>query len=1068
MKNIGKIIVTGLVMVLTAFGGAQVSAQTRVSGTVIDGKGEPVAGAVVMLQGSGSVAATTDLDGRYQINIPASVSKPSLRFTCMGYKDQTVRVEGRTVVDFTVEEDTEELEEVVVVGYGYMRKSDLTGSVASVKIDDEEASRSTTIGQLLQGHAAGVQVLNNGGAPDGGISIRIRGMSSFNGSSEPLYVVDGVIVNADSSSESLINQGMDNTDSDQAVNGLMGLNPQDIASIEILKDASATAIYGSHGANGVVLITTKSASRERPVIRFNAGVDISTVSKRADILSFDEYTDFIYDKALLGHSGADTVLGQIYDDPVNRQGIKVFPADWQDIAFRKALSQRYFFSISGKPNTTSYTFSLGYSDKQGVIKTTGVEQYTMRLNLDKTVGKRLRFGTKTNLAYINSNLTQATGGGRFTSATSLIRSILSFRPYSRINFNEDYEDEMGNLQSSPLRWIDKNHFINSRQEYRITPNLYAEFKIAKWLTFRSTIGGDYRNSEQQKFKSARINTSTEGSNGASGTYEYFYWNWDNMLMFNKKFKGGHNLSGTLGSTLNSRFSSTQTIQGWGIDQYMAGMASINSAPYARLNYAESHSQTESFFIRGIYSYKDRYVLTATYRLDGSSKFRDENKWASFPSFAFAWRLNQEPWFKVDAISMAKLRVGWGRVGNQNIGNMLTLSNYTNSTIPTHDPGNLAESTVVLYPGNLANPGLKWETTEQVNAGLDLSLWKGRLTFSADVYYKQTFDLLQQKDIPGSSGFERIYVNEGNIENKGLELAIDAVPARTKDFEWSVNGNISFNRNKIVKISETADTKSIFITPDKQQEVVYFYGSTLGSSNYVYYPGNIFMEGHPMGLFYGWKVKGVVQEGELGTPLSESGAGRAPGYLDYYDLNGNGYIDDDDRTIIGDPNPDFTFGFGTTLVWKRLSLSANFNGSYGNDIININRAVETFTNTTSSNVLRDAYYKAWTPDNPDTTYPAIGQIVQDDSKKVASWYVEDGSYLRLANVTLSYALPVKKNSKFIKGLSLSATAGNVYVWTRYSGWDPDVNSYGTNIRKMGCDSGSYPNNRSYSFDVKFTF
>ena len=1059
---------TGLLFVLTAFAGTGLSAQTRVSGTVKDTKGEPVVGAVVMLQGSRSVAATTDLGGRYSLNIPASATRPVLNASCIGYKDQSLALRSLTVLDFVLEDDTEELEESVVIGYGSMRRSDLTGSVSSVRIDDDEASRSSDISQLLQGHAAGVQVLYNGGAPDGGISIRVRGMSSFNGSSEPLYVVDGVIVNAESSSETLLTAGQDNNSSDESVNGLLGINTQDIASIEILKDASATAIYGSHGANGVVLITTKSANRDRPSIRFNAGVDFSRVSKRADILEFDEYAEYIHDKALLGQSGAGTVLSQMFDDPTNMQGVKVFPVNWQDIAFRTAVSKRFYLSISGRPSSLSYSFSLGYSDREGIIKTTGVEQYTMRLNLDKTIGKRFKIGTRTNMAFIDSDLTQATGGGRFTAATSLTRSILSFRPYSRVDMYEDYEDESGHLQSSPLRWLDRNNFINSRQEYRITPNLYAEYKIAKWLTFRSTVGGDYRNSELQKFKSARINTSTEGTNAASGTYEYFYWNWDNMLLFNKKFRHGHNLSGTLGSTLNSRFSSNQTVQGWGIDQYMARMQSINAAPYTSRNYTESQSQTESFFVRGIYSYKDRYVLTATYRVDGSSKFRDENKWASFPSFAFAWRLNQEPWFKIPAVSMAKIRVGWGRVGNQNIGNMLTLSNFGNNTIPTHDPGNLAESTVVLYPSNLANPGLKWETTEQYNIGLDLSLWKGRLSFSADAYLKKTFDLLQQKTIPTSSGFSNIYVNEGDIENRGLEFSLDAIPVKTRNFEWSLNGNISFNRNKIVKISDTADSKSIYLKPGQLKEVVYFYGSSIGTSNYVTDPANIFIEGQPMALFYGYKVKGIVQEGETGTAISEGGAGREPGYIEYCDLNGNGYIDIDDRTIIGDPNPDFTYGFGTGFIWKRLSLNVNFIGSYGNDILNVNKSVETYTATTSSNVLHDAYFKAWTPQHPDAEFPALGRITNDDTKKVSSWYIEDGSYLRLASLSLNYNVPVKKNSKFVKGLSLGVSGNNLHVWTKYSGWDPDVNSYGSNVRKMGCDSGSYPNNRTYSFDVKFTF
>ena len=1055
-----------LFLIISAWSGVSAAAQGRIGGKVLDAKGEPVVGAVVMLENNTSVAATTDFDGRYSMTIPSSARHPKLKASCIGYVEQTLDAEGKTEVNFVLEENAEELDEVVVVGYGSMRRSDLTGSVASVRIDEGEASRSTNIGQLLQGQASGVQVVNDGGAPDGGVSILVRGASSFNGSSQPLYVVDGIIFNGASSSHRMLTVGTSG-DSDDTVNGLMGLNPQDIASIEILKDASATAIYGSEGANGVVLITTKTANRERPVIRFNSGVDVSQISKRADILSFDEYSDYIYTKVQMEVPGGRSILEAMYEDPVNRTGLKVYPVDWQDYALRTAVSQRYYLSIAGKPKSTSYSYSLGYSDREGIIRTTSVKQYTMRLNLDRTVGKRFRFGTKTNLAYIDSDMTQATSGGSLISSTSLIRSIMMFPPYSSYNLEEEFEDEEGNLQSSPLRWLDRRDFVDTRQEYRITPNLYAEYKIAPWLTFRSMVGGDYRNAEYQKFKSSLINTTSEGSNAATGTFESLYWNIDNLLMFDKKL-GAHNLSGTLGSTVNKKLSIDERVQGWGIDQYKAGVNSINSAPYTGLSYYENQSQLASFFIRAIYSYRDRYVLTATFREDGSSKFREGNKWAAFPSFAFAWRLNQEPWFKIPAVSMAKLRLGWGRVGNQNIGSRLTLSNYGSSHIPTHDVGNSAESTIVLYPSNIANPDLKWETTEQLNAGLDLSLWKGRVALTVDAYRKMTYDLLQSKAIPYSTGFTSVYVNEGDIENKGLELTLDLVPVKTHSWEWTLNGNISFNRSKIVKISDTADSKQVFITPDHAEEVVYFYGSSLGSSNYVTYPGNIFMEGYPMALFYGWKVKGIVREGQVGTPLAEGGEERQPGYIDYYDLNGNGYIDDEDRTIIGNPNPDFIYGFQTALTWKRLTLSAGFNGSFGNDIINMNKAVETYTATAGSNVLRDAFHKAWTPENQDTDYPAVGSISTTDSRKVSTWYVEDGSYLRLANLSLSWRAPIRRDARVLKGLTLSASANNLHVWTRYSGWDPDVNSFGTNIRKLGCDSGSYPANRTFSFDVKFTF
>ena len=572
-------------------------AQTRVTGVVRDAAGDPVPGAVIMLEGHASVGTTSGSDGRYLILLPSSAKNPVLKAMCIGYIESSQAVSGRSAVDFSLEEEKQEIEEVVVVGYGSMRRSDLTGSVTSVRIDEGEAARSTSIDQLLQGRASGVQVLNAGGAPDAGVSIRIRGLSSFNGSTEPLYVVDGIIINASQGGEALLTQGSDNSGSDEETNGLMGINPQDIKSIEILKDASATAIYGALGANGVVMITTKVANRDRPTVTFSSGLDFHKVSKRQDILTFDEYCDYLRTKRDLGTgTGAETYLGRIFEDPARCLNVKVYPVEWQDVVLRTAVGQRYYFSTSGRPKSLSYAFSLGYSDNEGIVKRTGVQQYTVRLNLDKTVSKRFKFGTKTSAAYVDSDMTQGTGGGRMTSATSCIRSMVSYRPYSttELNYDDDEDDDEEDLRSSPDKWINKVHFINYRKEYRINPSFYAEYKVFPWLTFKSTLGGDYRNSERQKFKSSKINTTAEGTNGASGTYEQFNWNWDNSFMFSKKIRS-HSISGTIGSSAHKTSSTTQSVEGWNIDQYMGGMESLNTAPNTRLTYMENARKDFKWF-----------------------------------------------------------------------------------------------------------------------------------------------------------------------------------------------------------------------------------------------------------------------------------------------------------------------------------------------------------------------------------------------------------------------------------------------------------------------------------------
>ncbi len=1062
MKNMKNILSRSLVVafLLLLCGNMFAQGRINVSGTVKDSKGEPVIGAVVMLTGNTAIGVTTNIDGKYTISIPASAKTPSLTVSCISYQTQVIPVNSRSVIDVVLLEDAQELEEVVVVGYGSMRKSDLTGSVASVRINEDDAAQSTSLDQLIQGRAAGVQVINTSAQPDAGVSIRVRGLASFNGSTEPLYVVDGVIINASSDSGTLMTQGLDNSSSDQDMNGLMGINPNDIASMEILKDASATAIYGAQGANGVVLITTKTATREKPTINFSAGFDVSQRYKKMDVLGFDDWIDFCVD---MGGN-----ISKVFIDPDGRSGLKVQPVDWQDYVMQTAFNQRYYVSISGRPKSLSYMFSLGYTNKEGVVKGSAVDNFTIRLNLEKTISKRLVIGTKTSLAYINSMMTQGTDGSRMNAASSLMRSMISSRPYMRLDDEEEEDDSEpdeteGTFRSGPDKWL--AGFKNYRNEFRVTPNIYLQYTIFPWLNYKVMAGGDYRSYERTKWKAASINTTAEGNIGAVGNFETTRYNIDNTLNFNKKF-GGHRVYGTLGLTATHNGSRNQAVEGWGITQYIPQAASLNSAPNSLFRYTESESSTLSTFIRAVYNYKDRYTLTATYRIDGSSRFQGANKWSSFPSFAFAWNMNREPWFKVPVISTAKIRLGWGRTGSQAVSNYQTLSNYTSTGYADNSVDNPAGRVVSMYPSNLANPNLKWETTEQLNGGLDLGLWKGRFTLNVDAYYKRTFDLLQSKNIPLSSGFSTIWINEGEIENKGLEFAMEAVPVKTRDFEWTVSGNISLNRNKILAIGADAETRNIFVTPDRQEEVSFFLGSKLGSSAPTY-PGNIFMVGYPMGLFYGLTTDGIVQEGETGVPLGSGNSPREPGWIKFVDLDGNGYVDDDDRTIIGDPNPDFTYGFSTSLSYKRLTLTANFVGSFGNDIINVSNLLDKYPHYNTRNIFSEAYFDAWSTENPTGKYPALRHTILNDLYVPLDRTIEDASYLRLAKVALAYDIPMPKNG-ILRGLNVAASVGNPYVWTKYSGWDPDVNSFGANVKKMGVDVGSYPSVRTYSIDLKFRF
>lgn len=1036
--------------------GLSASAQDfTVNGTVKDDKGQPVIGAVVMVEGNQSKGAVTDINGTYVLS---GVSpKDILNFSCIGYKTASMAIEGRRTVDAVMAEDSKLLDEAVVIGYGAMKRSDLTGSVTSVRVDEENASRSTSVDQLLQGRAAGVQVISNSSSPDAGVSIRIRGLSSFNGGSEPLYVVDGVIINASSNSESLIS---DLTTEES--NGLLGINPQDIASMEILKDASATAIYGSQGANGVVLITTKNAKKDRTTVSFNAGITIGRVNKHMDMLDFDEFVNYIMD------IGRNDVAAKIYENPSTREGLKVIPTDWQDYTLRTSVSQRYFLSVSGRPGNTVYRLSMGYSDKQGLIRNTGVKQLTMRLNLDWNINKNLKIGTKTNVAWIKSQMTQGANASSISSGNSMTRSMLTYHPYAtedELSEDPDDDDEI-NYTTGPDRWL--KYFTNNRTQVKFTPSLYLEWKIVPWLTFKTSAGADYQSLSYDKFRGIQI-SRVNGSTGAVSLGDSFRVNWYNMFMVDKRF-GGHNISGTIGSTTTYSTKGTQTVQAWYIEQDASQSASLNGSvsPYNSLSYSETTNAIQSFLARAVYNYRDRYVLTATIRTDGSSRFQGKNKWATFPSFAAAWRMSEENWFRSRAVSMVKFRLGWGRVGNQAIPAYRTLPIFTTSTISDHSPYNETGYLRGTYLSYISNPDLKWETTEQVNGGVDLGFFKGRLTLSADVYYKMTKDLLQSKNISRTSGYSSMWVNQGDVSNRGVELTIEGVPVKTKDIEWTLGGNISFNQNKITNIGADIQTQEIYLSEGNKQVCNFFWGSMMRSSTATTSVLNIFVEGQPMGMFYGFKTLGVVKEGEDWPGIGSSSADRAkPGDVKYVDINGNGYIDDDDRTLIGNPNPLFTFGFNTSFTWKNLSISADFNGSYGNKIYNNNLYVDLNTLPTSTvvvNVKRTAYIDAWSPKNPDGTQPRL----QYDDQYISDRYIEDGSFLRMSNLSLSYRIPIKKKNFFLRAMSLGASVGNVFVLTKYSQWDPEVNSYGSDITRMGVDSGSYPGQRSYSFDLKFTF
>lgn len=874
-------------------------AQTAVSGRITDKNGESVIGATILVKGT-TTGTSSDAEGRYKIVIPAAAEK-TLQVSYLGYKPQEIAVGTRTRIDIELESDEAQIEEVVVVGYGTLRKSDVTGAVTSVKIDKNEAAQVASFDKLLQGHAAGVQVTTGNAAPGGAVSVKIRGTSSFNGTGEPLYVVDGIILNPSSQD---VKNPLGST-GQEAQNALASISPQDIASMEILKDASATAIYGSMGANGVVLITTKQGTSDTPRIEFSTMVDISTPRKHIDVLDLDQFLAYSDDVGV----SLDIKEGEVLE-----------ARDWQDYTMRNAVSINTRVSVSGRSDKSNYYLAGGYLDNNGIIRNTNVRQYDFRANFDHRIAKFIKVGTKTTVSNRKNQMTQGTEPGgtqNATRATSMIRQMLGSKPYVTTS-GEDLGDEE-DYKGTDL-WL--NSYEDGSDEFRLSGSLYADIRLTKWLSFKTTFGTDYRNKNRTRFYGQYLDN---GLNGRAGFSELvaFRYNVDNMFNINKSFKGGHRIDAVLGISVNSAENHNSTINAQDFPDYPAlefRSDAISNAKTQVPGYSEDASTLMSYIARMVYSYKDRYVLTATFRADGSSKFSKENRFSYFPSFSAAWRMSEEKFMKnLNFISNLKLRAGWGMVGNQGLSPYQTLTTY--SSMYTADPNSDysvspdGQFVIGIKPSIMSNRELKWETTEQYNVGLDLGLLDNRLNMTLDLYYKNTKDLLQQISIPPSTGFSSMWINRGNIENRGVEFSVDAYPVDNADFTWNVNANISFNRNKIGSIGlPAASHGNIFASAFEGEEIS-------NTSDYFKMPANIFIEGRPAGLFYGFRTNGIVTQEAIDKGLVPTYRGQQlqPGDIWYLDTDGSGNVDDMDKEVIGDPNPSFTYGFSTSFRWKSLQL-----------------------------------------------------------------------------------------------------------------------------------------------------
>ncbi len=1063
---------TCLAMLLLSF---SLMAQNKViTGTVVDQQG-PVVGASVIEKGTTN-GITTDLDGKYSLTVPQGAT---LVISSIGYKDVEIVVGTSSVYNATLQEDRELLDEVVVVGYGTMKKSDLSGASVSMNEESLRGSIVSSLDQTLQGRAAGVTAVQTSGAPGSSSSIRVRGQATINANAEPLYVIDGVIVQGGGNSGASFGLG------DALGNGkvstispLSTINPADIVSMEILKDASATAIYGAQGANGVVLITTKRGKVGDAKISYDGMFALSRQTKRIDMMNLREFAEWQNELTYIGEVQDPSAY---YADP----SILGYGTNWQDAIFQTALQHQHQLSVSGGTDKVQYYVSGSYMDQEGTIIGSNFDRFSVRTNLDAQLKKWIKLGVNVSFTNTNDDLKLA------DSEAGLINYSLTSLPDVPIydvdgNFSSTSRE--GLTSPNPVALAMYDDILLNRQ--KLAGNIFADITPIKNLTWHTEIGFDISNSKAERYKPmVDLGGWVRAANESSIQYNRnLFWQLKNYLTYANTW-GKHSVTAMVGqeawassweyaSVFNNNLPSDEVHNpalGSGEPKIGAGFGSASMA---------------SFFTRETYNYDQRYYITYTYRYDGSSNFGPENRWAGFHSVAGSWRFNNEPWLKdVEWFSNGKLRLGWGQTGNSNIGG------YAWGSSISVMPSALGTG---YRPANIPNTAIKWEHQEQYNLGLDLGFFQDRLNLTVDAYYKVSNDMLMSMQLPsymgtsgnGSSALAAPKGNYGSIENKGLEITLDAHPF-VGEFQWDSNIQFSFNRNKLLSLSGTANANLV----------------GYGQWSDVVCVSEI---GKPLYNFYGYEVIGVYEDYEdiLNSPKAEKypadgnfvrGNTVWVGDLKFKDVNEDGKIDVNDRTDLGSPLPKFTFGWNNTFRYKNFDLNIFINGSYGNKVMNYtliaggSGGIAAMRSAwVNQSAAATADHARLVPIDPDKVYesgswydditnvkvsntgtktprPTLGD--PNDNDRISSRFIEDGSYIRIKNLSLGYTFPKKWISKAkIENLRLYANIQNLYTFTKYSGYDPEVGASTQDSTGLtyGLDNGRYPSPTMYSFGLNITF
>jgi TonB-linked SusC/RagA family outer membrane protein len=997
----------------------------KIEGTVTDAAGEPIIGANVSVVGSQSIGTITDLDGKFSLKVPEDCT---LHVSYIGYIVQNVDIKGKSFVKVVLKEDTKTLDEIVVVGYGTMKKSDITGSLSSVKVDELKEGVSTSVDQMLFGKSAGVTVVQNSGEPGGGYSINIRGASSINAGVSPLYVIDGIPIDNSRAIDQGSISGFNSSRTPR--NPLASINPADIESIEILKDASATAIYGSRGANGVILVTTRGGSSEKMKVSYSGSFGVQTPARRLDLLNATDYKRVMNEIIDAGTGEEGNRVGDIANNGAG--------TDWQDEVTRNAITHEHQLSFSGGTSKTFYYASFNYTKQDGIVKNTSFERWGARLNLKSDISSKLTLGMNVTGSYMKDQFV-ADGYGVNKDAGVL---------YAAYNFDPTLPvwGEDGAYATSSLLSVDNpvaiQEGMSSRSDtYRILASAYAEYHITKDLFAKLNVGTDFLNENRKNFNSSLCEFGRDnGGVGSNQNGEKTNYIVEGTVNYNKTIKQ-HSFGALFGlsyqrfsnSSMNMRAASFPD-ESLGADNLTAGAQDTY-----RLSNSSTGNRLASYIGRVNYSFDDRYLMTATFRADGSSRFGKNNRFGYFPSTALAWKISNESFMKdIRAITSMKIRASWGRTGNQDIGNYPSLTTYSVANAAVWGDKKING----IQPSKMPNPDLKWETTDQFNVGLDFGFFNNRITGGVDYFWKKTTDMLLQLPVDQTTGYTSKLSNIGRIDNRGLEIFLNTVNIHAGDFKWTSDVTFSAMKNEVKSLGSV-------------DEIIIGAGYLHVDQVAIRKPG------YPLNAYYGWEVAGVWQEKDDYSKMKEK---FVPGELKYVDQNGDGYINDADRVVLGDSFPDFSWSFGNTFSYKNLDLYVFFEGVQGVEMLNGNLIDNYFPLSFRRNKFSELYLNRWTPENPTNQYPSFVDPLAHGRKVVNSRTLSDASYVRLKTIRLSYTFP--KFSKFISSLQVYATAENVFTFTDYIGLDPTVNSNSNVNFRM--DFNSYPSARTYMFGVKLDF